>query len=81
MDNEYTKRGTDLGKDMVNKLKENQEMRTDMKEMQTQEENKATLTYRESGIDERIIRAVEELGFEHMTPIQEQAIPVFLSGM
>ena len=65
---------------MVNKLKENQEMRTDMKEMQTQEENKATLTYRESGIDERIIRAVEELGFEHMTPIQEQAIPVFLSG-
>lgn len=80
MDNEYTKRGTDLGKDMVNKLKENQEMRTDMKEMQTQEENKATLTYRESGIDERIIRAVEELGFEHMTPIQEQAIPVFLSG-
>ena len=48
--------------------------------MQTQEENKATLTYRESGIDERIIRAVEELGFEHMTPIQEQAIPVFLSG-
>ncbi|MCM1155011.1 MAG: DEAD/DEAH box helicase [Roseburia sp.] len=38
------------------------------------------LTYRESGIDERIIRAVEELGFEHMTPIQEEAIPVFLSG-
>ncbi len=31
-------------------------------------------------MDERIIRAVEELGFEEMTPIQEQAIPVFLSG-
>ena len=43
-------------------------------------EEKKTLTYRDSGIDERIIRAVEELGFEHMTPIQEQAIPVFLSG-
>lgn len=44
------------------------------------EENGSGLTYRESGIDERIIRAVEEMGFEHMTPIQEQAIPVFLSG-
>ena len=44
------------------------------------EEEKTTLKYRDSGIDERIIRAVEEMGFEHMTPIQEQAIPVFSSG-
>ena len=36
--------------------------------------------YEESGIDERILRAVEEMGFVHMTPIQEQAIPVFLEG-
>jgi len=36
--------------------------------------------YRESGIDERIIRAVEEMGFETMTPIQQQAIPYFLEG-
>jgi len=42
--------------------------------------NAETLAYRDSGIDERIIHAVEEMGFEHMTPIQEQAIPVFLSG-
>lgn len=40
----------------------------------------ATMKYRDSGIDERIIRAVEELGFEQMTPIQEQAIPLFTSG-
>lgn len=44
------------------------------------EGNEAVLTYRDSGIDERIVHAVEEMGFEHMTPIQEQAIPVFLSG-
>ena len=25
--------------------------------------------YEESGIDERILRAVEEMGFVHMTPI------------
>lgn len=43
-------------------------------------ENSRKLRYRDSGIDERIIRAVEEMGYDHMTPIQEQAIPVFLSG-
>ncbi len=38
------------------------------------------VSYRESGIDERIIRAVEEMGFEYMTPIQAQAIPIMLEG-
>ncbi len=33
-----------------------------------------------AGIDERILRAVKELGFEMMTPIQAQAIPVLLEG-
>lgn len=44
------------------------------------EKDTAAMKYRNSGIDERIIRAVEELGFEDMTPIQEQAIPLFASG-
>lgn len=65
-------------------MSKEQEIRNNMEEgMSTeegQEESRAGLTYRESGVDERIIRAVEEMGFEHMTPIQEQAIPVFLSG-
>lgn len=38
------------------------------------------VSYKESSIDERIIKAVEEMGFENMTPIQEQAIPVMLGG-
>lgn len=45
-----------------------------------QDRKAAPLKYRDSGVDERIIRAVEELGFDDMTPIQEEAIPVFLSG-
>lgn len=36
--------------------------------------------YEDSGIDEEILRAVKEMGFEQMTPIQAQAIPVFLEG-
>lgn len=46
----------------------------------TTENQENQMSYRESSIDERIIRAVEEMGFENMTPIQEQAIPVMLEG-
>ena len=39
-----------------------------------------TLKYSDSGIDTRIIRAVTEMGFDNMTPIQSQAIPVLMEG-
>lgn len=45
-----------------------------------EEEEGAGLRYEDAGIDGRILRAVKELGFEHMTPIQEQAIPLFMTG-
>lgn len=45
-----------------------------------EEEEKEGLRYEDAGIDGRILRAVRELGFEHMTPIQEQAIPLFMTG-
>src|SRR5574344_2082120 len=38
------------------------------------------LRYEDADIDERILRAVKELGYEVMTPIQAQAIPVMLEG-
>lgn len=38
------------------------------------------LKYSDSGIHPDILKAVEEMGFETMTPIQEQAIPVLLEG-
>ena len=38
------------------------------------------LRYEDSDIDFRILRAIQEMGFEAMTPIQEQAIPVLLEG-
>lgn len=31
--------------------------------------------------DERIVRAIREMGFEQLTPIQEQAMPVMMSGV
>ena len=43
------------------------------KEILTQERQEAR-------IDERILQAVRELGYEEMTPIQEQAIPLFMTG-
>lgn len=38
------------------------------------------MRYQDANIDSRILRAVEEMGFEEMTPIQEEAIPVLLEG-
>lgn len=38
------------------------------------------MKYEDAQIDERILRAVRELGFDEMTPIQEQAIPLFMTG-
>lgn len=48
--------------------------------VEKEEEHKEGLRYEDAGIDDRILRAVRELGFEHMTPIQEQAIPLFMTG-
>lgn len=52
----------------------------DETEGKEQEEKGEGLRYEDAGIDQRILRAVKELGFEHMTPIQEQAIPLFMTG-
>jgi ATP-dependent RNA helicase DeaD len=38
------------------------------------------ITFEEIGIEERLVKAVTDLGFVNPTPIQEQAIPVLLSG-
>lgn len=54
--------------------------KTEENEQFTESEKQEGMRYEEAGIDERILRAVGELGFEFMTPIQEQAIPVFMSG-
>ena len=44
------------------------------------EQEKDVLTLLEEFFDERIVRAVKEMGFEKLTPIQEQAIPYLLKG-
>ncbi len=36
------------------------------------------LTFKEAGIEEYIIRAVEELGFEKTMPVQEKVIPILI---
>lgn len=38
------------------------------------------LKYSDSDINAYILKAVREMGFEYMTPIQEQSIPVLLEG-
>lgn len=38
------------------------------------------MTFEGLGLEERLTKATEALGYKHPTPIQEQAIPVLLSG-
>ena len=38
------------------------------------------LTFNQLNLNSRILKAVEEMGFEQATPIQEQAIPIALEG-
>ncbi|MBO5472166.1 MAG: DEAD/DEAH box helicase [Lachnospiraceae bacterium] len=59
-------------------IKDEQILRENSEEKQGEQE--ARMRYEDAGIDSRILRAVRELGFEHMTPIQEQAIPLFMTG-
>src|SRR3954471_16690695 len=37
-------------------------------------------TFESLGLQEKLLKAVEELGFTQPTPIQEKAIPVLLAG-
>lgn len=47
---------------------------------ETEVKTEEALRYEDSGIDPRILRAVAEMGFTEMTPIQQQAIPLLLEG-
>ena len=50
-------------------------------EAQMSIEKTEAVQFKDSNICEEIKRAVSELGFENMTPIQEKAIPVLMSGV
>lgn len=41
---------------------------------------KVCMQYEDSNIDNRILRAIQEMGYESMTPIQEMAIPALMEN-
>src|SRR5690349_21532799 len=45
-----------------------------------QERGPATNTFRELGLDEHVLRALDENGFDSPFPIQQAAIPLILQG-
>ncbi len=61
------------------KKKKNQEEKP-VSVMEEEKRTEGRMRYEDAQIDERILRAVKELGYEEMTPIQEQAIPFFMTG-
>lgn len=53
------------------------DIETEIEKEGVEENNIATI---EPLLDERIVRAIREMGFEKLSPIQEQAIPYLLQG-
>lgn len=51
-----------------------------MEETDAKTQESEDMCYENSGIDKRILRAVAEMGYENMTPIQKQAIPILMEG-
>ena len=63
-----------------NEVTENIEMNENADNIVTEEKKETRIRYDQSGLDEKIIHAVTEMGFEFMSPIQEAAIPVMMEG-
>lgn len=62
---------------MIEKLYE-ESVKTVTKE--TSEQEKVCMRYEDSNIDKRILRAIQEMGYENMTPIQEKAVPALMEN-
>lgn len=60
--------------------KDNEWRDAQMRAEEQKREGETHMKYEDAGIDERILRAVTELGFDEMTPIQEEVIPLFMTG-
>lgn len=61
-------------------VSEKQQMESAQPETGADSEEDSTLATIEPLLDERIVRAIKEMGFVKLSPIQEQAIPYLLSG-
>lgn len=69
------------GAEYMNKdLQENYEMQDTAEEAAEMQETDSVLETMEAMLDERIVRAIREMGFTKLSPIQEQAIPFLLEG-
>ena len=69
----------DLEKELLDQAEVQEEIGKEP-EKKTKKEDEDKVRYDESGLDERIIRAVSEMGVEYMSPIQKAAIPVMIQG-
>jgi len=62
-----------------NEVESSIESNTENKEVLAENPEEKVL-YENSGLDERILRAVKDMGYVYMSPIQKEAIPVMIKG-
>ncbi len=64
----------------MNRMEENDTMQDEILTNDTEETEESNIATIEPLLDDRILRAIREMGFQKLSPIQEQAIPYLLEG-
>lgn len=64
----------------MNRMEENDTMQDEILTNDTEEMEESNIATIEPLLDDRILRAIREMGFQKLSPIQEQAIPYLLDG-
>ena len=67
-------------KEKTHSVEKKKERSTKRKRKAPAEKKKERMKFRELGLPPKILRAIENMGYEEMTPVQEATYPVIMSG-
>ena len=67
-------------KEKTHSVEKKKESSTERKRKAPAEKKKERMKFRELGLPPKILRAIENMGYEEMTPVQEATYPVIMSG-
>jgi ATP-dependent RNA helicase DeaD len=67
-------------KEKTHSVEKKKETSTERKRKAPAEKKKERMKFRELGLPANILRAIENMGYEDMTPVQEVTYPVIMSG-
>jgi len=69
-----------IEKEKTHSVEKKKEISTERKKKAPAEKKKESIKFRELGLPPNILRAIENMGYEEMTPVQEATYSVIMSG-